>query len=241
MLTRMAYSAALVLLLAGAVMPQAPADQNHDVIVLKNGGVARGRILETVEGRYIVLEVSNGRTIKIDFEKIAFTTDNKNFDPNGVPAFKASRLNRTGEYHFITQAGVLSGNKSTNYSISVMAGPQLNEHLTLTAGLRFDRHSLNMLSGRFHLWVFGDLIPGNDGFNEFLLHFSVGYGQLLKDREETLRSGGSNMSLGVGGLLKLDGQRAVILELGWHHQTLIDRGEHVASGSFYTFSLGLRF
>lgn len=69
MFTRLVYTAALILLLAGAVMPQAPTDQNHDVIVLKSGGVARGRILETVEGSHLVLEVANGRTIKIDFEK----------------------------------------------------------------------------------------------------------------------------------------------------------------------------
>ena len=50
---------AFVLLLIAVSFSQPPTDEDHDVILLKDGGIARGRILETVEGKHVVLQVSN--------------------------------------------------------------------------------------------------------------------------------------------------------------------------------------
>ncbi|MDH3891680.1 MAG: hypothetical protein OEV49_11400 [candidate division Zixibacteria bacterium] len=234
-------TAAMIMCLVGLSQAETPTAKDHDVIVLKNGGVARGKITETVENDYIVLEVSNGKTIKIDFEKIALTTDNQAFDPASVPAFSGSRLTKLSNYHFMTQVALLAGEQTTNYSVSAQIGPQVTEHIMLAWGLRFDRYSRNMLSGRFHVYAFGDLIPGGDGFKELQLHFSVGYGQFLNDRDETKTNGGSNVSCGIAGLFKLRGQTALMLELGYHQQSLTFRTKHASTGDFVTLSTGLRF
>jgi hypothetical protein len=117
----------------------------------------------------------------------------------------------------------------------------VTEYLTVAVGPRFDGYSKGVLTGRIHVYVLGDLIPGDDGFKELQLHFSAGVGQLVTDRVDTLRNGVTNISIGVGGLFKLGGEEVLIIELGYHQQSMIDHSRHIPDGEFLTLSLGLRF
>lgn len=241
MLTRFVFAAALILLLADAVRPQAPTDQDHDVIVLKSGGVARGRILDAVGGSKLVLEVANGTTIRIDFENIAFTVDNKNFNRADVPVFKGSHLRYPGKFHLFTEGTFSAGEQLTDFSISAQVGPQVTEYLTVAVGPRFDRRSRSVLTGRIHVYVLGDLIPGDDRFKELQVHLSAGVGQFVTDRVNALRNGVTNISLGVGRLFKLADETTLMVEIGYHYQSMFSSAKHIPDEDFFTLSLGFRF
>lgn len=235
------FSVVAVMVLASVgTAEEPPTNDDHDVIVLKNGGVARGKIIE--EGiDYTILLVLSEETIKIDSENIAFVTDKKNFDPTTVPVYRGNNLWAPERYHLFIQGAALLGEQSPNFSVSVAVGPQVTDYLVVAVGAQLDGYTRKVLTGRIHIYVFGDLIPGDDGFKEFQIHFGFGVGQFVTDRIEPLRNGVSNISLGVGRVFKLDDKTALIAELGYHHQSMFSSAKHVPDEKSLTLSFGLRF
>lgn len=234
-------SLAFVLLLIAVSYSQPPTDEDHDVILLKDGGIARGRIVETVEGKHVVLQVSNDRIIKIDVDDIALITDSHNYKPPTSPPPDSRRTSRTVMYQYIIQAAVLSGEHSTNGSVSLSAGPRLGEAFHLSFGVRFDRYSFSVLSGQVHAHILGDMVSDNRGFKEFFMHVGVGYGQIVRGTDADI--GGLNFLIGAGFFKPVFGETALFMEVGSFTQTLKSGSGYFlqAQGNFFFFSLGVRF
>ena len=226
---------AFVLLLIAVSFSQPPTDEDHDVILLKDGGIARGRILETVEGKHVVLQVSNDRIIKIDTDDIDLITDSHNYKP----PLGSRHTSHIVIYQYIVQAAVLSGEQSTNGSVSLSAGPRLGEVFQLSLGVRFDRYSFSVLSGQVHAHILGDLVSDNHGFREFFMHFGVGYGQVVRGTDADI--GGLNLLIGIGFFKPVMGKTVLFMEVGHFTQHLKSGHFLATSGDFFFLSLGVRF
>jgi hypothetical protein len=231
----------LMALAIGSVTAETPpTNADHDVVVLKNGGVARGRIIETDLDHTMLLVLSD-EIIKIDTEDIAFVTDKKNFDPTTVPVYKGNHLWVPKKYHLFIQGAALLGGQSPNFSVSVAVGPQVTEYLVVAVGAQLDRYTRKVLTGRIHIYVLGALIPNNVVLKDMQVHFGFGVGQFVTDRIEPLRNGVTNISLSLGEQIRLNPEAALMVELGYHHQSMFTRAKHIPDEHSLTLSLGLRF
>ena len=243
MLTRLICLAALVLLLAGTCLSQTPTNQDHDVIVLKNGGVARGRILTAVEGKHLVLEVASGKTIRIQLNDIDFITNNLAYTPPETQLQKESRT--LSEFvsgpRVLSHAIILSGEHSTNYSMDLQLGGFIERNVMLAAGVRFDRYAFNLLSVRLHTYLFTTSRQVSTETASLFVHLGLGYGQVVRGTEPGSSAGGANFSIGAGIMVPTALGPAFQMELGLHHQSISLDNRTSAEGNFAQFSLGLCF
>lgn len=242
MLIRLVFAVVLILILTGTALAQAPTDQDHDVIVLKSGGVARGKIVETVEGSHLVLEVANGKRIKIQLDDIHQVTNNKVYmPPPAIRRGSESFVDRPRGARFLSHAMVISGEHSTNYGASLQLGGFVESNAMLTVGLQLDWYAINVLSVRLNAYVFSKDIPADLSDFNFFLHGGVGYGQVVNGLPRDTEAGGVNISGGVGFMLPSQIGSAFVLEFGLHHQSISTKNGRSDEGNFTTLSLGLWF
>lgn len=232
---------AFVLLLIAVSYSQPPTDEDHDVILLKDGGIARGRIVELVCGDYVVMEVSGGKTIKIIYDDIRLITDKKHYDESEGKLRGDCVKERGVDFEYVFRIGLLKSDTSTHFSSSFIVGPRMARSFFAGMSIGWDRFTFDMFSARIHTCVFGNLIKDADGNPETFLHFSAGYGHNIKDKGEMVSAYGPNYSLSIGGAFAVEEGTALTIEAGYHYQTFKHTGISDFNTDYFTMLLGVRF
>jgi len=226
--------------LAGTSYSEAPTNDDYDVVVLKTGGVARGKIVEMVEGDQLVLEVTGGKTIKIDYDDIEEITDSRHYVPSEPVNHRESTGAKSRKYEFGFLGGLLLGEESTNYSFSALLGRRFSRQAHLAVGVGFDRYSFNVLTLCVHSYILGTLTPSHPQAGNFLFHFSVGYGQVVSGLPKSAEVGGFSLSASIGRVLLRNADTEFLFEVGYHRQQLSAGQQALGRGDFLALSLGLR-
>lgn len=245
--TRLITALMLAALAVGSALAEAPpTNQDHDVIVLKNGGVARGRILDTVEGSHLVLEIANGKTIRIQLDDVDFITNNDVYIPP-TPIIPPSGddddyyvLGPSGP-RFLSHVTVLSGENTTNFGAGLQLGSFIQSQAMVAIGVQMDWYSINVLSLRLNLYAFSKAIPPDMTSFSLFLHLGTGYGHVVSGPPHDVDAGGANMSVGAGLMIPTQLGSAVILEFGLHHQRIAGADRFHDEGTMASFSMGIWF
>ncbi len=232
---------ALVLLLIAVSSAQPPTDEDHDVILLKDGGVARGRIVELVCGDYVIMEVSDGKTVKIIYNDIRLITDKERYEKLEGKLRGDCVKERGVDFEYVLRVGLLKSDTSTHFSSSFIVGPRMARSFFAGMSVGWDRFAFDMFSVRIHTYVFGNLINDADGNPETFLQFSAGYGHNIKDKGEMVSAYGPNYSLSIGGAFAVEEGTALTIEVGYHYQTFKNTVSFNSNVDYFTMLFGVRF
>ena len=232
---------AMVLLLSSVSFSQAPTNEDHDVVLLNDGGVARGRIVELVCGDYVVMEVLDGKTVKINYDDIRLIMDKEHYGELAGKLSGDCLKKRVVDFEFVFRAGLLRSDTSTRFSSSFMVGPRLDTAVFVGMSVGWDRYTFDMLSVRLHTCFFANLINDADDYPETFLHFSAGYGHNIKDRGDMMDAYGPNYSVSIGRTFPVDEATAMTVEAGYHYQTFKNTVNFNSNIEYFTVLFGVRF
>lgn len=224
-----------------SVTGQTPSNSDHDVVLLKNGGVARGRILAVVCGEHVLLEVSGGETTEIAYDDVLLITDNRHY----AELEQTLRCGYSGEsdrkWQSVTQATTLVGERSTHLGGFLAYGRRVDESLLLGMGVGWENLDSDLISASLHAWFFHNLTPLSERATELYLHLSAGYGHNIADRQRSPEEGGVRLTLGMGAAIGALSPLTTTFEVGYHYQSLQPQATSIVSEDFLSVGLGLRF
>jgi hypothetical protein len=227
------------MLLVGTSFAQAPTNDDHDVILLNDGGIARGRILEIVCGDYVTLQVLQGGSIKIEYHEIRLITDKQHYEELS-PMLRGDCIkDRELGYVYISRTGLVFGQGATHFISEFVAGSRISRHFY--GGIGVGRESIydDLISAQLHVYFLGDLVKGG-GSHEFFLHFSGGqaYNVVSPQREPSI--GGVKYLLTLGGAFDIGGGAALMVEAGYYYQSFRESTPSDVRRGHPVISLGLR-
>lgn len=227
-------------ILAARPLAQAPDDEDHDIIVLNDGGVARGTIVEIVCGDYVSLELPNGGTIKVDYDDVRLITDSEHYR-EWADKLRGDCVNKRGvDYEFVARGGLLFGESETHFACDFIIGPRLSRGAYFGMGIGWETIGGNLLSAQLHLYYLTDLLKGADHGRSLFVHLSGGYayGSSMSTTDVTTR--GARYTLSLGATVAVDDGTPMTVEAGYLYQSFrLPAPSHRRDYPFV--ALGVRF
>ena len=241
MTTRIVFAVVLVLLFTGTVFPQAPTNEDHDVILLNDGGIARGRIIEIVCGDYVTIQVLEGKTVRVDYDDIRLITDKEQYE-----RFKGKLLgdcikDRSIEYENIVRVELLRSNSKTHFAGEFIIGPRISRNFYCGMGIGWQSLADDLLSAQLHIYFIQNIVENNNQSVELFLHFSGGYAYNATQPAMDPMRGGAKYMFTFGSAFEVGGGTALLVEAGYGYQAYRESPPDGVRSDLGLISLGVRF
>ena len=215
-----------------------------DVVLLKNGGVIKGKIIERIEGKQVTVETQDGERLQIPFKRIAeITTSDADYESRHTLILDSLRqtnsapLAFTGTYYHARFAVNVSGDLTT-YGVSGVVGIMTNKNFSIGPGIGWDQHKYGSL-----LPIYSEIcyyIP-SEGMTPFIYArggFSIGW---LKDLVGA-NFGGARWGFGLGLQRKVGTQHLLTAQAGYEKQSLTHATYRFGGyPEWISASIGLKF
>jgi hypothetical protein len=237
-----------LILIVSAIMPShvafASDDQPDDIVLLTNGGIVQGKIVERVGHHKIVVELPNGRRIDIPLKRISsitnsaadYTTRHQAIldSLNAVRNQPLAVVGTTMQIH----VGALTSTKLTAVGLSGSVAMMTNRNFSLGVSAGWNRYPK------------GNLLPVlcefeyrmSHGFWQPLLFLHAGIAGGWRKGRQGADYGGPRYGLGIGLLKVIHEGLAVTVRIGFEHQSVTNMTNELDSyPELVESSLGISF
>ncbi len=207
-----------------------------DVILLKNGGVIKGKITETIPEKKVIIERIDGNVLEVPFKKIDSITDLEHYRPRQEEILaNVEKKPLISVVRPEILAGVIVSEGEVGISSTVAYGVLFNDQRYLGLGFGCDAIAKHKFMSFFmHFRI--DAMPS--GTRPFL-YADVGYAVGWRDNRSGSDYGGLTLGFGAGIMSPLSNAVDMIGRVGYRSQTVAEGTWDSSSLDMFTVMVGM--